>query len=470
MTTNIRSSRKLKTFVLDTNILLHEPSAITNFANHNVVIPITVLEELDNFKRSQDDVGHASREVTRVLDTIFPTKDALEKGYTKPQGGTVRISMEMEPVNEILIEDKADHRILGCALAIQRVAKIKGSVILVTKDVNLRVKARALGMRASDLKKDREITQAVVEKRSGSLVVKVSDDAIETLYREGGVQIEHTPENYTFVLLEDTTGRTAPAKHLENGFCRKLLTPSTNIREGRSIKPRNLEQQFLADALADPKVSVVTVFGAAGTGKTLLAIASGLSQIQDNKFDKLLISRAIIPMGKDIGFLPGTEEQKMRPWVQPCYDALEYIFSKEKGQQFKEKPQRKDQKHAGVQPQGKTSEGPLKPHERLKAKGQLEIEVLAHIRGRSIPNAFFVVDELQNATKHEVKTIVTRMSEGSKIILIGDPDQIDNPYLDRYSNGLVYAATKLAGEECHSHVQLVQGERSKLAELAAKKL
>lgn len=472
-----KSTKKHKTFVLDTNILLHDPHAITNFACHDVVIPMTVLEELDTFKKNQDDIGHNSREATRYIDSIFPTKAAMDAGYDKPGGGKVRIGVASDPVN-LMLNDKADARILGCALAVQRTSTNKTQVILVTKDVNLKVKARALGIRASDLKRDQEMTKAIAEQNATITVIKIKQADMESFCINKTIQIfpgygcdwagkaELKPavaKPYTFVLLLSDCGKEVPAKHLINGHFRALLGPAQiHIKGGRSIKSRNMEQSFLIDALFDKDVSVITVFGIAGTGKTILAIAAGLCQVQGGAFDKLVITRAIVPMGREIGFLPGTSEEKMRPWVQPCYDALEYIYAKPKEREtkFKDKPQRRDQKITSIKLQEK-------PQETLLREGKLEIEVLATIRGRSIPNVFFVVDELQNSNRLMTKTLVSRMSEGSKIILLGDPDQIDDPYLDKYSNGLVHVATKFEGEKLHAHVTLTKGERSELAELAA---
>jgi len=461
-----KPAKKHKTFVLDTNILLHDPHAITNFASHDVVIPMTVLEELDTFKKNQDDIGHNSREATRFIDSIFPTKAAMDAGYDKAGGGKVRISIEFDQVN-LLLNDKADARILGCALAAQRRSTEnanKTQVILVTKDVNLKVKARALGLRASDLKRDQELTKAVAEQNATTAIVKVKQEEMESFCVNKNIELKGTTvKPYTYVLLSSECGKEVPAKHLDNGHFRTLLGPSQiHIKGGRSIKSRNLEQSFLIDALFDKEVSVITIFGIAGTGKTILAIAAGLSQVQGGAFDKLVITRAIVPMGRELGFLPGTSEEKMRPWVQPCYDALEFIYAKPKEREtkFKEKPQRRDQKANNNKPLEK-------PQDALLREGKLEIEVLTTIRGRSMPNIFFVVDEAQQLSLLHAKCTITRMSSNSKIILLGDPDQIDDPYLDKYSNGLVRVATKFEGQRIHAHITLSKGERSELAEMGA---
>lgn len=470
---------KIKKFVLDTNVLLHDPHTLTNFGKNDVIVPITVIEELDHFKKDQTELGHNCREVMRQLDSIFPNRMAIEQGYKKPQGGTVLISLKTQHIPELNDLEKADHKILGCAAAHKAEFGDKAQVIMVTKDGNLRIKARAIGIQADDLKRDREASEELTKEAYDTPTVNVTDQEFQQFASSAELTVSKKIPDYTYILVKNAKGCTLPAKHTKEGHIRKLYGHNTvSIKHGRTLHAKNLEQQFLLDALFDDEVTLVTVFGKAGTGKTLLTIAAGLNMVQDHKFDKMLISRAVIPMGKDIGFLPGTAEEKMRPWVQPSYDAVEFLSSKEKGAQFQGKPQRNDQKHNKPQgrQQGQQGPGPgpgekaLKPHEKLKAAGLLEIEVLAQIRGRSIPNAFFMVDEFQNTSGHEAKTVVTRMSEGSKLILIGDPDQIDNPYLDRYSNGLVQVATKLAGERIHAHVNLVRGERSPLAEIAATKL
>jgi PhoH-like ATPase len=379
---------------------------------------------------------------------------------------------------------KKDNRIIACALFVQE--QFPPPTILVTKDVNVQLKARAVGLESEDYLNDK-VPEAVEEASYREIPVTIYE--LQRFCSEGEFDLGREESRLLYeneyVLLRSTEGKTMPARYYGDGQVRRLKIPDcVKAPGGIPIRPRNLEQQFFMDALLDDSLSLVTCFGKAGTGKTLLSIACALHQTQDDhsRYDGVSISRPVIALGKDIGFLPGTLEEKMKPWLQPYFDALEVLIPSKppKEPQFaaKKVSKKKKKKHDDTlasmsQPQPVMSgpshgNGPLvKPYERLIRSGLVEVEALCFIRGRSIARRFFILDEAQQLTPHEVKTIITRIAEGSKIVLIGDPAQIDNPYVDSRSNGLVYAYNRMKGQTVAAHLKLTKGERSKLAELAA---
>ncbi len=495
----IRVTAKVKTFVLDTNVLIHDPQSIYNFQENNLVIPVEVLEELDAIKTEQStERGRNARRVHRILQELLPDTRSMLEGVELPNGGTLSViinSYLMEPNRRSPAMDrlravlpdltKKDNRIIASALFVQE--QFPPPTILVTKDVNVQLKARAVGLESQDYLND-----------------KVPEDVEEASYREIGLSIyelqrfcsegkfeldtksaKHLYLN-EYVLLRSDEGKTMPARYFGDGMVHRLKIPEyVKAPGGIPIRARNLEQQFLMDAVLDDSVHMVTCFGKAGTGKTLLTTACALYQTLDenSRYDGVSISRPVISLGKDIGFLPGTLDEKMKPWLQPYYDALEVLIPSKppKEPQFASKKvskkkhwkredamvsmsssQASNGSHGGHPPTGL-----VKPYERLLKSGLVEIEALCFIRGRSIARRFFILDEAQQLTPHEVKTVITRISEGSKIILIGDPAQIDNPYVDSRSNGLVYCHNRMKGQSVAAHVTLKKGERSKLAELAA---
>ncbi len=493
----IRVAKKVKTFVLDTNVLLHDPQSIFKFEENNLAIPVEVLEELDGMKSDQSsERGRNARRVHRILQELLPDTRAMQEGVELRNGGTLSViinpyladpsrhSPAMDRLRAILPDlTKKDNRIIAAALFVQE--QFPPPTILVTKDVNVQLKARAVGLESQDYLND-----------------KVPEDAEEASYREIGLTIYELQRFCSegefelgleparglylneYVLLRSDEGKTMPARHYGDGIVRRLKIPEyVKAPGGVPIRPRNLEQQFLVDALLDDSIQMITCFGKAGTGKTLLSTACALHQTSDehSKYDGVSISRPVIALGKDIGFLPGTLDEKMRPWLQPYYDALEVLLPSkpQKEPQFaaKKVSKKKFRKHgesfAGASSggySGSNGHGPLaaiKPYERLLKSGLVEIEALCFIRGRSIARRFFILDEAQQLTPHEVKTVITRISEGSKIVLIGDPAQIDNPYVDSRSNGLVYCHNRMKGQGVAAHVKLTKGERSRLAELAA---
>jgi PhoH-like ATPase len=498
----IRTSAKVKTFVLDTNVLLHDPQSIYKFEENNLAIPVEVLEELDAIKGEQStERGRSARRVHRILQELLPDSRAMHEGVELPNGGTLsiiinpylvdpaRTSPAMIRLRAILPDlAKKDNRIIAAALFVQE--QFPPPTILVTKDVNVQLKARAVGLESEDYLNDKV---PEVDEEASYREIPLSIYELQRFCSEGAYELDEAAAKplylNEYVLLRSDEGKTMPARHYGDGVVRRLKLPDfVKAPGGIPVRARNLEQQFLMDALLDDSIQMLTCFGKAGTGKTLLSIGCALHQTQDDhsRYDGVSISRPVMALGKDIGFLPGTLEEKMKPWLQPYYDALEVLIPSKpmKEPQFaakkvsKKKNKKRDDQfiaqmtapqpsHAGHNGGGHGSGVPVKPYERLLRNGLVEIEALAFIRGRSIARRFFILDEAQQLTPHEVKTVLTRISEGSKIVLIGDPAQIDNPYVDSRSNGLVYAHNRMKGQGLAAHVKLTKGERSKLAELAA---
>ena len=495
----IKVAAKIKTFVLDTNVLLHDPQSIFKFEENNLAIPVEVLEELDAIKSEQStERGRNARRVHRLLQELLPDSRAMHEGVELANGGTLSIiinpylmdggrsSPAMARLRTILPDlTKKDNRIIAAALFVQE--QFPPPTILVTKDVNVQLKARAVGLESEDYLNDK-VPEPVDEASYREIPLNVYE--LQRFCSEGAFQLDEESARplylNEYVLLRSVEGKTMPARYVGDGCVRRLKLPDfVKAPGGVPVRARNLEQQFFLDALLDDGVQIVTCFGKAGTGKTLLSIASALHQTHDenSRYDGVSISRPVIALGKDIGFLPGTLEEKMKPWLQPYYDALEVLMPSKppKEPQFaskkvSKKKKKKDERMLAAmttnQPayngqNGHAGGAMVKPYERLLRSGIVEIEALAFIRGRSIARRFFILDEAQQLTPHEAKTVITRISEGSKIVLIGDPGQIDNPYVDSRSNGLVYCHNRMKGQAIAAHVKLVKGERSRLAELAA---
>jgi PhoH-like ATPase len=437
----VASSKKV--FVLDTNVLLHDPMAIFHFQEHDIVIPIVVIEEIDTFKKDQTDLGRNARNVSRQLDKLRAT-GTLSQGVPLEGGGSLKVDVAQHSMDLITTLDKhkADNLILACALDLMNVRKEK--VVMVSKDTNLRIKADALGLLAEDYTTDKV---AVDELYTGTVVWTVDPSQVDLMF-DGGLVPEPDQElnPNQFVTLVDRSNETHTALgrfYAADGRIHPLKRMEV---APWGIKPRNREQQFALELLLDDTVQVVTLLGKAGTGKTLLAIAAGLQQVvDDERFNKLLVSRPVMPMGRDLGFLPGDINEKLRPYMQPIYDNLDFIVAANM-----------EQRRRSSMTPGQLEEG-----------GYMAVEPLTYIRGRSIPNQFIIVDEAQNLTPHEVKTILTRAGDGTKIVLTGDPFQIDNPYVDASTNGLSYLAEHFKHLELAGHVTLNKGERSKMAELAS---
>ncbi len=435
----------IKNFVLDTNVLLHDPNALFRFKDNRVILPITVIEELDHFKKDLNVLGRNARTVSKFVDRLRH-EGSLSQGVPLEGGGELRVAFGGDGSKLLPAElygEKEDNHILAVALSV-RAREKETPVVVISKDTNLRIKADSLGLRAEDYESGRV---EIEELYRGFREVEVGKDWIDAFYAAGesappAAGEELYPNEY-LVLRNGASHASALGRY---DPARKKVRPLPQFKDDVwGVRPRNKEQQFALDILLDDAVKLVTLAGKAGTGKTLLAIAAGLRKTSDEEaYQRLLVSRPVFPMGKDIGFLPGDVEEKLKPWMQPIFDNVEYLFGFNR---------RKRQGMRGYQ--------------ELISLGILEIEPLTYIRGRSIPNQYIIIDEAQNLTPHEVKTILTRAGENSKVVLTGDPYQIDNPFVDSASNGLSCTVEKFKGEALAGHVMLVKGERSPLAELAA---
>lgn len=459
-----------KNFVLDTNVLLHDPGCLNRFGDNHICIPADVLSELDKFKTEQTERGANARRVHRKLTEIFSEAESVTKGVETDGGGSVRLVI-YDPTfcmenSEILAQflrifpDKArvDHRILAVSLLLAE--NNEAPVVLVTKDLNMQLKAKAVHIKCEDYENDkvdpREVSNYDV------FPVDVDGNELQRFASSGDLELpEERREGVVlnqYVLLRASEKQTMPARLDANGAFVRLQIPEVlRIPDGHNLKPLNLGQKCLIDALLNPDISLVTCYGQAGTGKTLVAIAAGLHEMFNRRYNGITISRPVVAMGEQLGFLPGDLEDKMRPWLQPIYDALELLMA----------PPVSNQQAKRKQGKGGEATKSAKVYDHLIEQGVVEIEALAYIRGRSIPNRFFVLDEAQQLTPQEAKTVVTRMSSGSKLVMVGDPAQIDNPYVDSRSNGLVYTRNRLKGQGFTAHVSLSRGERSPLAEAGA---
>lgn len=463
---------KTKTFVLDTNVLLHNPRAIFVFQEHDVVIPFTVLEELDTFKTRNDDVGRNARECIRHLDALREKgrlldgvclgngEPALEAARGAGCKGMLRVDVSVHERPEVIREDTPDNRILASALSVEKDA---GRVVFVSKDLNARLKADALGLIAEDFETDKVEAEHLY---TGYTTAEVHGALIDELYDERMLDADRlaeaiadddeprdfAPNEFVLMIDSDDEGHTGLARRLADT---EQVIPVTGPRKPVfGIMARNVQQTMALDLLLDDDVRLVTLIGQAGTGKTLLAVAAGMAKtFNEERYEKMLVARPIMPMGRDIGYLPGDKDEKLTAWMQPIFDNLAYLLSTR-----------------GAHNQLPESHSTEQRINKLIADGRLVLEPLTYIRGRSIPHQFIIVDEAQNLTPHEVKTIVSRVGDGTKIVLTGDVAQIDNPYLDASSNGLSYAVERMKGLGQVGHVTLSKSERSALASLAAERL
>jgi len=432
-----------KYYILDTNVLLHDVNSLFAFEGNDVIIPIVAIEELDRFKKDLNEIGRNARQVSRILDNLR-SQGPLYQGISLENGGTLRVFIPTSKANRLpteLILHKADNQILSVAIELKD--KGKKPVCLITKDTNLRIKADALGITAQDYESDKvEISELYQGFRS----LAVSKSIIDDYYSKGSLKPDEKdlhPNEGVVLVDENNPKHTALAMFDKD---KTSLTPLNIPNEGVfGIYPKNIEQKFALALLLDDNIKLVSLAGKAGTGKTLLAIAAGLKKTADEEaYIRLLVSRPIFPLGKDIGYLPGEIEEKLIPWMQPIFDNLELIF--------------------GI---GKKEKRKQHSYREFMTQGILQIEPLTYIRGRSIPNQYMIVDEAQNLTPHEIKTIITRAGDNTKIVLTGDPYQIDNPYIDSSSNGLSYVVEQFKNSAISGHVTLSKGERSELAEQAA---
>jgi PhoH-like ATPase len=437
-----------KIYVLDTNVLLQDPYSIFSFEDNEVVIPAVVLEEVDSKKRYMDEIGRNARQVSKLIDRLRENGKLHEK-IPLENGGVLRIELNhrsFQQLQEIFIEKTNDNRILAVAknLLLEEQTKENGRpVILVSKDALVRVKADAIGLQAEDFLSDRVVE--IDHIYTGFLDLYISVEYLTRFYEKGELLLSEITNHpfypNQFVVMKDALGGSASALGIVDHTGKKVKRLAFHYEHIWGIRPRNVQQTMAFELLLRQDISLVTLIGKAGTGKTLLALAAGLMQTEDlHLYKKLLVARPIVPVGKDIGYLPGEKQEKLRPWMQPIFDNLQYLFDTKK-------PGELDAILAGM--------------------GSIEVEALTYIRGRSIPEQFIIIDEAQNLTKHEVKTILTRVGEKSKIVLMGDPEQIDHPYLDEYNNGLAYVVEKFKEQKVAGHVRLIKGERSSLAQLAA---
>lgn len=439
-----------KIFVLDTSVILYDHFSIMNFAEHDVVIPITVLEELDQFKKGNDTKNFEAREFIRLLDSL--AKDQMIQHWTPLNGktrGAFKVMMNPENslnANEIFGEEKNDHKILNAALSLRQTEK-KRKVILVSKDINLRLKAKSLDIQAEDYEtgKIKNITE--IENTGKEILENVNHEIINSLYEKGSLDVEQVagkkskalPSNNTYYILK---GATPNASILAFYHAAEKTFEKISKSKAYNVSPKNAEQAFALHAIMDPKIKLVSIQGVAGTGKTLLALAGALEQ--RSNFKQIFLARPIVPLSnKDIGYLPGDIKSKLNPYMEPLWDNLKFIQN-----QYKEN----DKEYQRISD--------------MVNQEKLVIQPLAYIRGRSLSNIFFIVDEAQNLTPHEVKTIISRAGENTKIIFTGDVFQIDTPYLDSQSNGLSYLIDRVRKHPLYAHVKLEKGERSELANLA----
>lgn len=429
-----------KIYVLDTNVLLSDPNAIYSFDDNEVVIPSVVLQEIDGKKTKMDEVGRNARYTSHQFDELRKL-GKLNEGVPLHNGGVLRVVAppERSQAYDSFLDSSNDTAIIAVAKMIQDVDP-RTPVIVVSKDVLVRVKADMF-VQAEDYQYDKVITSDD-EFYSGYSEVDVDRDVIDAFFNKRRTKQSipfDVPENHFFLLKN---GESQRGLAINKGGYLEHLYKYDEDEFVWGLQARNVEQKMALELLLNPDIPLVTMTGKAGTGKTLLALAAALQQTLDDKiYKRILVARPVVPMGKDIGFLPGEKEEKLRPWMQPIYDNLEYLFNAKDDNELQRKLD-------GLQ-------------------GEIQVEALTYIRGRSIPDQFIIIDEAQNLTKHEAKTILTRVGEGSKIVLMGDPEQIDHPYLDAYSNGLTYVTETMKGIKQSGHVMLKKGERSTLAQLCA---
>lgn len=434
-----RTGRKI---VLDTNVILFDALAITKFKDSDIVIPFSVIEEVDRFKRDLGENGRNARHFSRFID-VLRSQGPLASGVMLEKSKSyvyVSTDIHLNGMPPELDGMKADNRILATALGLQRKCP-SDQVELVTKDINLRIKADVFGINAKDYDPDETSFE---EMYTGVKELEVDPQIIDRFYREKSVVYEGEQRLHAnqYVVMKDLSNPNHSAIGRYSGPQGKIVALISPTESIWGIHPRNVEQSFALDALLNDDMLFVSLVGKAGTGKTLMAIAAGLHKtLDDGYFQRLLVSRPIFPMGRDIGYLPGDVEQKLNPWMQPIFDNVEFLLGA-------------DKKAAGRA-------------QELINQGMLNIEPLTYIRGRSIPNQYLIVDEAQNLTPHEIKTIITRAGQKTKVVLTGDCYQIDNPYVDSANSGLTYAVERFKGQSLSAHVTLTKGERSELAELAA---
>ncbi|MEC7839785.1 MAG: PhoH family protein [Chlamydiota bacterium] len=426
-----------KTFVLDTNVLLHDAESITQFPRHKVVIPLTVIEELDTMKRLPNELGKNARSVFRFLDSITTTNEGnLHKGVKLKNDSTILIQLEMEPDQSLNLPlSNNDNKIIMTAHSLQKQGE---HVIFVSKDFAARIKAEAIGLESEDYENLKVAYDALYK---GIREIEAPKHKIDSFFKDGKLKLDvKDPKPNEYFIIKSPEHSSAVAKY---DAYEKDLRPLPKASNIWGINAKNVQQKCALDVLLRDEIKLVTLTGPAGTGKTLLALACGLKKVYDEgNYSRILISRPVIPLGRDIGYLPGTKEEKLFHWMQPIYDNLEFLCAT-------------------------SGNDPSATLEWVMSSKKIELEAVTYIRGRTLPKMYIIVDEAQNLTPHEVKTIISRAGEGTKVILTGDPTQIDNPYLDKDSNGLTYIIGKFQDQPLFGQIFLNKTERSELAALAA---
>lgn len=426
-----------KTFILDTNVLLYDPESLTKFPNNHVVIPITVLEELDKMKRFPSELGKNSRAVIRFLDSLKTIGTGnLHTGVTLENGATVRIVLEMKTDQKFNLGLAInDNRILMAAYLLQESGE---KVVFVSKDFAARVKAEVIGIEAEDYENYKYSYDTIYK---GITRVDMPKHDIDNFYKDGKLATSSTDYQANEYLIMNSAEHTSAVGRYDAAH--KTVDALLKVPHIWGIKPKNVEQRCAMDLLLHDDIKLVTLMGPAGTGKTLIALACALKKVFDEgTYHRILVSRPIVPLGRDIGYLPGTKEEKLFHWMQPIYDNLEFLCAST----------------------GQESSETLKW---VMESKKIEMEAVTYIRGRTLPKIFMIIDEAQNLTPHEIKTIISRAGEGTKVVLAGDPTQIDNPYLDKDSNGLTFAVSKFINQKIYGHIFLDKTERSELAAIAA---
>ncbi len=443
-----------KIFVLDTNILLSDPNSIHKFEDNDIVIPISVIEEVDHFKKDQSETGRNARQVSRNLDKLRK-KGTLSSGVPltddKDSGLLfVHLGYDTDCLPSLL-ENSTDNHILSIALNLQKKFESSRQVLIITKDSNLRIKSDAFGINSEDFEADKVDISDIY---SGVRRIQVDATVINTFSKNKNIIYGDESDRFfsnEFIVFENKQDPKHKLCGVYDSSTKTIQSLEGSMKNVWGISPRNIEQKFAIWALLNDDIKLVTLSGGAGTGKTLMAIASGLLKTTDeDKYHRLLVARPIFPLGKDLGFLPGDLDEKLNPWMQPIFDSLDFLL--------------------GAQVSNNKQKRATKSYSELINQGLLTVEPLTYIRGRSLPQSFFVVDESQNLTPHEIKTILTRAGEGTKIVLTGDPYQIDNPYVDTTNNGLTHVIERFRSSPISAHITLKQGERSQLATLAAELL
>ena len=462
----------MKTFILDTNVLIHDPEALFNFEASKVVIPLTVVEELDGFKRTDDNRGRSARAVSRYLDELRQ-HGKLTDGIPLEHGGQLKVDVDTRsPLPHSFDNNSKDNRILETALGLSKKGE---TIVFITKDINLRIKAEAIGIAAEDYEREKFIPEKLYV---GWRDLTLPSDSIDKFFKTKKLEppVDHWRPNEMAILHSQESGSQSGLARYDQRT--QMLVPLKHANaKPWGLKPINTEQRFALELLMNPEVELVSLVGVPGSGKTLLALAAGLDQIfEDKRYRRMLVARPVIPVGRDIGYLPGSKEEKLSSWMGAIYDNLEFLLD----DGTVPAPSKRDASDDDLGSKVVRSRRTANPYqddsesmtssgsqnvEALFESGRIVVEAVAFLRGRSLPNQFIVIDDAQNLTPHEMKTVISRVGQGSKIVVTGDPYQIDNPYLDASSTGLANLVDKFKGQPVYGHMTFSKIERSTLAAL-----